>query len=303
MNPYERLHRAMSVQGLTPAQKGVLVALVAHVDEAGRCWPSEPLLAAYASCSERSVRDAISALSRRGLVRVTRRGAMGNLYVVDLAALPPRHRVRHLQPAAIAGESGSDCRSERQSLHPQPAAIAAKEHKERPSEEPQENHTGGDGGDREVRVEAAHLVRVFHRDVRRLDGARPLAKELAFAEELIREHGRDGAWDITSYAVEAAKRTRFEMATFGAVRQYVAEAIARIPAPTPPRPPPAWPLDPPLTREEAEALAMGIADAEWLDRGYSDEQVAELTAEAERMRADEGGGQPVNVDGPRVREG
>jgi hypothetical protein len=45
------------------------------------------------------------------------------------------------------------------------------------------------------------------------------------ASELIEEHGPEKAHFIVDYAVEQAKTTKFQMRTFGALIQYVAEAL------------------------------------------------------------------------------
>lgn len=280
MNPYERLHRAMLVQGLSTVEKAVLVALVAHADEAGDCWPSQARICHYASCCERAARKALAELEVRGLVEVHRSKVDGNRYRVLFASFPPRiGSGMAARQAPDAGACGTRSRQDRHRVPEPPAPRAAEVHRDRPSEESQENHTA----DAAAPEQALRLVRVFHRDVRQVEVQRPLLKELALAEGLVREHGADGAWWIATYAARQIERTHFPAATFGAVRQYVEEALARRPMPEPPRPPPAWPLDPPLTREEADALALGIADGEWLDRGYSEGQVAALKAEADAI--------------------
>jgi hypothetical protein len=51
------------------------------------------------------------------------------------------------------------------------------------------------------------------------------SREVRLASELLEEHGPEKAHFIVDYAVEQAKTTKFQMRTFGALIQYVAEAL------------------------------------------------------------------------------
>ncbi len=51
------------------------------------------------------------------------------------------------------------------------------------------------------------------------------SREVRLASELLEEHGPEKARFIVDYAVEQAKTTKFQMRTFGALIQYVAEAL------------------------------------------------------------------------------
>ena len=75
--------------------------------------------------------------------------------------------------------------------------------------------------------EAEELLRYFHQRARGQERYQPPpgSKERDLALELLGQHGRDRARFIVDYAVEEAKTTRFRMRTFGALIQYVNEAL------------------------------------------------------------------------------
>ena len=71
------------------------------------------------------------------------------------------------------------------------------------------------------------LVRHFHSRARgdQHYEASLESREVRLASELLAEHGPERAHFIVDYAVEQAKTTKFQMRTFGALSQYVAEAL------------------------------------------------------------------------------
>lgn len=77
MHPLARLRMAVSrlPEGLTPGERLVFVALVAHTDEAGQAHPAMATLAKFAGMSnERSARRAVAKLEALGLVARTKAG-------------------------------------------------------------------------------------------------------------------------------------------------------------------------------------------------------------------------------------
>jgi hypothetical protein len=75
---------------------------------------------------------------------------------------------------------------------------------------------------------AIELVRYFHRRARRVEAYElpPGGKEGAQAEDLLRTYGEEAARFVIDYGIRQAERTKFSMRTFGALMQYVPDAIA-----------------------------------------------------------------------------
>jgi hypothetical protein len=75
--------------------------------------------------------------------------------------------------------------------------------------------------------EAEELLRYFHRRARGQERYQspPGSRELELALELLEQHGAERARFIVDFAVDEAKTTRFRMRTFGALIQYVNEAL------------------------------------------------------------------------------
>jgi hypothetical protein len=75
--------------------------------------------------------------------------------------------------------------------------------------------------------EGAELLRYFHKRARGDEryAPQPGGREHDLALELLHQHGPERARFIIDFGVEEAKTTRFRMRTFGALIQYVAEAL------------------------------------------------------------------------------
>ncbi len=143
-----------------PIERFVLVTLANYSDDYGVCWPSQATLVADCGCSERKVRNCLSALEDKGiLIRFTRRRPNGSysssafllagfksrkipknsdehpalaaLSVVGKLAVDTIHR-HHVPEAA----TGTTCRSHRHHVPVPPAPRAPLEPKEDPKEEP-----------------------------------------------------------------------------------------------------------------------------------------------------------------------
>lgn len=77
---------AFDREGLSPAQKLVLVALADNASDDGTCWPSQRTLATKTGLANRTVRYALQALEERGIVarqhrmRLEGKGRTSDLY-------------------------------------------------------------------------------------------------------------------------------------------------------------------------------------------------------------------------------
>jgi hypothetical protein len=76
--------------------------------------------------------------------------------------------------------------------------------------------------------EALLLVQQFHLLARGVENYQPYngSREQSQAQSLLNNYGKEKAFAIVSFSVKEAKRTNFEMRTFGAIFQYVSDAIA-----------------------------------------------------------------------------
>ena len=72
------------------------------------------------------------------------------------------------------------------------------------------------------------LVRYFHRRARNVEGYElpPGGKEAAQAEDLLQTYGEEAARFVIDYGIRQAEHTKFSMRVFGAIMQYVPDAIA-----------------------------------------------------------------------------
>lgn len=75
---------------------------------------------------------------------------------------------------------------------------------------------------------ALELVQSFHKQARGVDNYQPYrgSKEQSQAEALLATYGHEKAQAIISFAIAQARKTNFEMRTFGAIFQYVDDAVA-----------------------------------------------------------------------------
>jgi hypothetical protein len=75
---------------------------------------------------------------------------------------------------------------------------------------------------------ALKLVQDFHKQVRGVDGYQPYigSKEESQAEALLATYGLEKFQYILTFAIAQARKTNFEMRTFGAIFQYVNDAVA-----------------------------------------------------------------------------
>ncbi|WP_232013689.1 helix-turn-helix domain-containing protein [Pseudomonas aeruginosa] len=107
------------LQGLTPAQKAVLISLADNANDEGVCWPSVAKIAERTCLSERAVQQAIKVLNECKALSIEARQGRSTMFTVTPAAFAPPQKVhprRKCTPAASAPTP--------QMLHPHPAGYA-----------------------------------------------------------------------------------------------------------------------------------------------------------------------------------
>ena len=77
-------------------------------------------------------------------------------------------------------------------------------------------------------LKAKKLVNHFHKTLNPEKGHQPTQKETKQAQELLSKYSEEEIKHIISYAMKQAKKTNFEMCYFGAVLNYVGDAISRL---------------------------------------------------------------------------
>jgi len=82
------------LQGMSPAQKAVLISLADNANDQGVCWPSVESIAVRTCLSERSVQNAIKWLTDAGALQVQQRQGRSTVYTVTPAAFAPPQEMR-----------------------------------------------------------------------------------------------------------------------------------------------------------------------------------------------------------------
>ncbi|HGN0788713.1 TPA: helix-turn-helix domain-containing protein [Pseudomonas aeruginosa] len=93
------------LQGLTPAQKAVLISLADNANDEGVCWPSVAKIAERTCLSERAVQQAIKVLNECKALSIEARQGRSTMFTVTPAAFAPPQKVhprRKCTPAANA---------------------------------------------------------------------------------------------------------------------------------------------------------------------------------------------------------
>ena len=120
------------LQGMSPAQKAVLISLADQANDGGYCWPSVGTIASRTCLSERAVQGAIKWLQAAGLLGASERRGTSSVYQITPAAYAPPQEMR---PAANAPTPAVSAPPPPQELRPTPADAAPK-----PSMNRQLNH-------------------------------------------------------------------------------------------------------------------------------------------------------------------
>lgn len=111
------------LQGMSPAQKAVLISLADQANDDGYCWPSVGTIAKRTCLSERAVQGAIKWLQAAGLLGASERRGTSSVYQITPAAYAPPQEMR---PAANAPTPADAAPPPPQMLHPTPADAAPK---------------------------------------------------------------------------------------------------------------------------------------------------------------------------------
>jgi DNA-binding MarR family transcriptional regulator len=122
---------AFAVQGVSPSEKLLLLALANYADADGECWPSQTTLTFDTGLSERTIRTALASLESAGLLSRERRSRPNGSRTSDLITLT--------LPENIAARSDKPTGKLRQAYRqssPNLPATAAPPTTFEPSEEP-----------------------------------------------------------------------------------------------------------------------------------------------------------------------
>ncbi len=136
------------LQGLTPAQKAVLISLADNANDEGVCWPSVAKIAERTCLSERAVQQAIKVLNECKALSIEARQGRSTMFTVTPAAFAPPQKVhprRKCTPAASAPTHADAAPPPPQEMHPTPAASAPRTVIE-PTREPSGNLLPADSG-------------------------------------------------------------------------------------------------------------------------------------------------------------
>lgn len=126
------------LQGMSPAQKAVLVSLADQANDEGVCWPSVGTLSKRTCLSERAVQGAVRWLQEKGALSIDERKGRSTIYRVTPAGYAPpqdMHPRKSRTPAANAPAPADAAPPPPQQMHPTPADAAPRTVKE-PSSEP-----------------------------------------------------------------------------------------------------------------------------------------------------------------------
>ncbi|HFD3796910.1 TPA: helix-turn-helix domain-containing protein [Pseudomonas aeruginosa] len=136
------------LQGLTPAQKAVLISLADNANDEGVCWPSVAKIAERTCLSERAVQQAIKVLNECKALSIEARRGRSTMFTVTPAAFAPPQKVhprRKCTPAASAPTPADAAPPPPQDMHPTPADAAPRTVIE-PTREPSGNLLPADSG-------------------------------------------------------------------------------------------------------------------------------------------------------------
>ena len=111
------------LQGMSPAQKAVLISLADQANDDGYCWPSIKTIGTRTCLSDRAVQGAIKWLIAARLLRTSTRSGTSTVYQLTPAAYAPPQEMR---PADAAPTPAGNAPPPPQMLHPTPADAAPK---------------------------------------------------------------------------------------------------------------------------------------------------------------------------------
>ncbi|HFX2008096.1 TPA: helix-turn-helix domain-containing protein [Pseudomonas aeruginosa] len=93
------------LQGMSPAQKAVLISLADQANDQGVCWPAVDSIAMRCCLSKRAVQQAIKWLRGAGIVSVEERQGRSTMYSVTPAAYAPPQEMHPGSKCTRAGNA------------------------------------------------------------------------------------------------------------------------------------------------------------------------------------------------------
>ncbi|MBG4036629.1 helix-turn-helix domain-containing protein [Pseudomonas aeruginosa] len=130
------------LQGMSPAQKAVLISLADQANDQGVCWPAVDSIATRCCLSKRAVQQAIKWLRGAGIVSVEERQGRSTMYSVTPAAYASPQEMHPSSKCTRAGNAPTPADAAPpppQEMHPTPADAAPRtviEPSGEPSKEP-----------------------------------------------------------------------------------------------------------------------------------------------------------------------
>jgi hypothetical protein len=128
------------LQGMSLAQKAVLISLADNANDQGVCWPSIATISKRICASERAVQNAIKWLESAAIVTANRSNGRHTSYVITPAAYSPPQEMR---PRTKCTGEGNDTTPAPDAPHPRTAFTTpphqVPSNRKEPSEEPSEN--------------------------------------------------------------------------------------------------------------------------------------------------------------------
>ena len=190
------------------------------------CFPAQERLASDLGTTDRTVRKWLTELRAFGLISWKQRGLnKPNIYaILKLPEIP----VVGSESEGPEDISGPDWNSVEHGIRPGPANHSVQERNETSSKEDSTKNTQYTRvfSPKRESESSEVLVRLFHDLCGHSRNRNALRKELVQAESLLKDLGLDRAKFAVRFAVESAEKTNFEMQQFGAIHQYVDEALA-----------------------------------------------------------------------------
>ncbi len=194
------------LEGMSIAQKAVLISLADNANDQGVCWPSIATIAKRVCASERAVQNAIKWLEAAGALKTTRPTGRSTSYTITPAAYAPPHEMHpstactpegnappqdvHPTPAGDAPHPRSICGGPPQEMHP---------NRKEPSVEPQGNRQGARAEAKKTQVLFDRFWQAYPRKAAKVDAERAFRKlnaDEAMVDELLAAIAAQSQWDL-----------------------------------------------------------------------------------------------------------
>ncbi|PVY81076.1 helix-turn-helix protein [Cupriavidus alkaliphilus] len=195
------------LEGMSIAQKAVLISLADNANDQGVCWPSIPTISKRVCASERAVQNAIKWLEAAQVVTANRSNGRHTSYTVTPAAYSPPQEIHPRTTCTGAGDSPA------QEMHHTPAADAGvppqevrqpphqvPSNRKEPPKEPSGNRQGAPAKSGKAAKQSAlfeRLWQAYPRKVAKADAEKAFAKlgaDEALVEQLLAAIAKQSAW-------------------------------------------------------------------------------------------------------------